>query len=320
MGRTGMAGQARDNVTVYHVPVLRDQAVAFLVADRGGVYVDGTLGGGGHSEAILKRLNKKGHVIGIDRDEEALNFSRQRLSVYKERMSLVHGEFAHVNDILADLSVGRIDGFLLDLGVSSHQIMTAGRGFSYRQSGPLDMRMDRRQSETAMDLIHRHSEKNLADLLYIYGEEHLSRKIARRIVHERERGTLGDTGDLARVVCSVVRGRYQVKSLARVFQALRIAVNDEMQQLKSALENIYPLLGNGARVVVISYHSLEDRMVKRYFQGRSVSYLRSDDFPERTGYRFRLLTRKPVLPTEEEMTSVPASRSARLRAAQKEEE
>ena len=315
-----MAGQSRKNIESYHVPVMLDQVVSFLVTDPGGLYVDGTLGGGGHSEAILQSLSKKGRVIGIDRDEEALDFCQQRLSVYKDKIRFVHGEFANVGTILSDMSVGQIDGFLLDLGVSSHQIQTPERGFSYRQLGPLDMRMDREQCRTALDLLQDLSEKEMADLFYIYGEERLSRKIARKIVYGRQQGMLRDTGDLSRMVKMAVPGRYQVKSLARVFQALRIAVNDELKQIQIALEVIYPILGNGARVVVISYHSLEDRMIKRYFQGRPVSYVKSDNISEKTEYRFRILTKKAMNASEEEIQSIPTARSAKLRAAEKQAE
>jgi 16S rRNA (cytosine1402-N4)-methyltransferase len=299
----------------YHIPVLCDAAVRILVSDPSWTYVDGTLGGGGHAEAICERLSVSGRLIACDRDEDALAFSRERLTRFADRITIVHTDLASISNFLRQ--AGPIGGLLLDLGVSSFQLDEVSRGFSFRSVDPLDMRMDRRQSRTAADLVNGSSERLLADILFHYGEERAARRIARAIVACRP---LRTTGDLSRVVERAVGAHFLQKSLARVFQALRIEVNQELDQLRTALETVTPLLRRGGRLVVISYHSLEDRIVKDFFREQA-----ADRVP--SGHRLipdaprvpvlRILTRRPVVASPEEVETNPRGRSAKLRAAEK---
>jgi 16S rRNA (cytosine1402-N4)-methyltransferase len=299
----------------YHTPVLCDAAVRILVSDPSWTYVDGTLGGGGHAEAICERLSGRGRLIACDRDEDALAFSRERLARYAERITVLHTDLGSIGSHLR--SSGPIGGLLLDLGVSSFQLDQGSRGFSFQGDDPLDMRMDRRQSRTAEDVVNGSSEKLLADILFRYGEERASRRIARAIVQSRP---LATTRDLSRAVERAVGSHFHVKSLARVFQALRIEVNQELDQLRSALGSVTPLLRRGGRVVVVSYHSLEDRIVKEFFRDRAADRVRSGhrlvpDTPRVP--ELRILTRRPLVPAPEEVAQNPRARSAKLRAAEK---
>ncbi len=302
--------------TAYHIPVLRDAAVRILVSDPSWTYVDGTLGGGGHAEAICEKLSGSGRLIACDRDESALMFSRERLARFGERVMFRHAEFGSIGNLLRRLRAAPIGGVLLDLGVSSFQLEEGPRGFSFQGAYPLDMRMDRRQGRTAADVVNRSSERDLAAILFRYGEERASRRIARAIVTRRP---LATTADLGRAVGEAVGNRFLVKSLARVFQALRIEVNGELDQLHAALEGVTPLLRRGGRLVVISYHSLEDRIVKEFFREQAADRISSGnrlvpDTPRAP--LLRILTRRPLLPTPEEVEGNPRARSAKLRAAE----
>ena len=301
----------------YHIPVFQKTAVDYLITDPGGVYVDGTLGGGGHAEEVLGRLGGEGRLIGIDRDAEAIAVAKERLSRFGSRFHAVHDRFGRVDVILADLGLPQIHGLLLDLGVSSHQLDTPVRGFSYLQSGPLDMRMDPFSGMTAAELVNTASEQALADLFYLYGEERWARRIARRIIVRRDKGPLSTTADLADVVRACVPPPGRIKSLARVFQALRIAVNQELDELVSCLVRVYPSLAPGGRIVVIMYHGLEARIVKRFFRGQRPTWTREEDVSRERPYRFRLLTPKGLHPAPEEVMANPRARSAVLRAAEK---
>ncbi|MBF0586093.1 16S rRNA (cytosine(1402)-N(4))-methyltransferase RsmH [Prosthecochloris sp. N3] len=315
----------------YHLPVMADEVTGFLVQGPG-VYVDGTLGGGGHARRLLEALSGAGWLegsllIGIDQDADALDEAGRKLRHFGGRVCLERGNFgdmaAIAGRVIAEKAPGAaVSGILLDLGVSSHQIDTPGRGFSFMSEGPLDMRMDTRSGMTAADMVNTYGEQELAGIFYRYGEERGSRRIARAVKeHVRREGALTRTGELARIVRSVVHGHeHRTKSLARVFQALRIAVNDEMGVLEKALEGGAGLLGPGGRMAVISYHSLEDRMVKLFFREQS-----ADDWgPKGVGLRepvraggFREVTRKPVVAGDGEIACNPRARSAKLRILEK---
>jgi 16S rRNA (cytosine1402-N4)-methyltransferase len=303
--------------SAYHIPVLRDAAVRILVSDPSWIYVDGTLGGGGHAEAICEKLSASGRLIACDRDEDALVFSRERLARFAGRITIVRADFGSIGAVLRRLESDPIGGFLLDLGVSSFQLDEKSRGFSFRGTEPLDMRMDRRQTRTAADVVNGSSEQVLTDLFFQYGEERAARRIARSIVVRRP---LETTADLSRAVEEAVGTHFLVKSLARVFQALRIEINQELDQLRLGLEGALPLLRRGGRLVVISYHSLEDRVVKNFFREHAADRIPSGhrlvpDVPRVP--ELRVLTRRPIVPLPEEVKQNPRARSAKLRAAEK---
>jgi 16S rRNA (cytosine1402-N4)-methyltransferase len=301
----------------YHIPVMVSEVVHYLVTRPQGVYVDGTLGAGGHTEAVLGALTPQGKVIGIDRDEEAVAFCRKRLAGWGDRVILAQGELEDLDVILSGIGISSIDGMLLDLGVSSHQIDTATRGFSYLEPGPLDMRMDTKQSLTAETVINRYSREALADLFYYYGEERNARRIARKIVETREETPITTTGQLADIIRGIVPSRYHIKTLARVWQSIRFEVNQELQQLRAVLEKGYALIRPSGRILVISYESLMDRMVKRFFRGEEPSHIKGEAVSKVPRFSFHLLTRRVVRPRLEEVQVNPRARSALLRAAEK---
>ena len=279
--------------------------------------MDGTTGGGGHAEKICERLPPEGRLVCFDADAEALAESKRRLTRYLDRVTLVHANFRNLKAEIQELGIDTIDGLLLDLGVSSYQLDEPSRGFSYRADEPLDMRMDRRQSRTARDVVNAYTRERLADVLFQFGEERASRRIASRIVAARP---LETTGDLALIVRGAVGGKNMVKSLARVFQALRIEVNDELGSLAQALADAVDILADQGRIVVISYHSLEDRIVKEYFKVESAASIPSGhklipDTPKVP--RLRILTRRPLEPGDDEVTRNGRARSARLRVAER---
>lgn len=300
----------------YHVPVLVDRVVEGLITDLAGVYVDATLGGGGHTKALLDRLAPEGKVVGIDRDKDAVAAAEKRLADAREkgRLQTIHGNFDHIDRLLEGHGIEQVNGILLDLGVSSYQIDTAERGFSYREKGPLDMRMNRQGGHRAHEIINQWSEKDLADVLYHYGEERRSRKLARAIVQARPIET---TEAFAQVVRDATPTRYEVKTLSRVFQAIRIVVNDELKALEKALETGLEVLPVGGRMAVISYHSLEDRRVKYHFKYGNFEGEPKKDFYGKLLRPWKPLTRKPVQASDEEVAENPRARSARLRIAEK---
>jgi 16S rRNA (cytosine1402-N4)-methyltransferase len=287
-----------------HEPVLLTEAMELLAVRPGGFYVDGTLGLGGHAAEILRRSGPDGRLLGLDRDEEALAAAGQRLAGFGPRVRMEHDDY---RALPGRWSEERPDGVLLDLGVSSLQLDEPGRGFSFQADGPLDMRMDRRGGATAAELVNRLPETALADLLYRYGEERAARRVARAIVAARRQERLSTTGQLAAVVRRAA-GRARRPGLdpaTLTFQALRIAVNRELEGLGDVLSELARWLAPHGRLVVIAFHSLEDREVKQAFRALS-------------GPGFRLLTRKPVRPGEEEVRRNPRARSARLRALERE--
>ena len=302
--------------TRYHAPVLAEEVLDLLVTDRAGVYVDGTLGGGGHAAALLDALAPQARVLGIDQDEEALEEARRRLDahVVTGRFRALHGNFEAMEALLAHAGVGPVDGVLLDLGVSSHQIDAAGRGFAFSAEGPLDMRMDRAQPVTAATLVNDAEPEELIRLLRQFGEEPRAPRIVRAIV---ERRPLGTTAELAAAVRAAVPVKEEVKALARTFQALRIAVNDEMGVLERALEAALAVLRPGGRLAVIAYHSLEDRRVKHFLRAGNLQGQVARDFYGNALTPWTLVTRKAVVAGEKETAANPRARSARLRVAEK---
>lgn len=288
-----------------HVPVLCDEVIDLLQPRDGGLYVDGTLGLGGHTQAILERSAPTGRVIGFEWDAEALARAQERLAPYWDRLRTVQASYADLLAELAALNVERIDGLLVDLGVSSLQLDRAERGFSFRTDAPLDMRMDRRNPVTAASLVARLSAEQLADMFYHYGEERQARRIARFLVEAREAEPVTTTGRLAEIVAAAVPRKFhppRIHVATRVFQALRIAVNTELDNLVRLLETAPAVLAPGARIAIIAFHSLEDRIVKQAFAGNPA---------------YRVLTRRPIEPQPAETQKNPRARSAKLRVAER---
>jgi 16S rRNA (cytosine1402-N4)-methyltransferase len=287
----------------HHVTVMPAEAMEYMAPKSGGVYADTTLGGGGHAEAILEACAPDGRLIGIDRDPQAIEAARARLSRFGDRATLVHGEMADALAIIREAGAERVDGIIADLGVSSPQLDQASRGFSLASEGPLDMRMDPTRGETALELLARLDQEELANLLYRYGEEKKSRRVARSILRARDEGRLETTRDL-RSACVRALGpkRGRIDPATRTFQALRIAVNGELEQLEALVRDLAEILRDEGVAVIISFHSLEDRIVKWAF--------RNDPM-------LTPLTKKPRMAGEEEQRDNPRSRSAKLRAARR---
>lgn len=300
----------------YHEPVLLREVVDCLITDPSGVYVDGTVGGGGHAEAICKRLTGGGVLVCCDADRDAIECAEERLRGFRERLSFVQANFSELEARLTSLIPGSVSGILLDLGVSSHQLDEPARGFSFRASAPLDMRFGT-GGQSAHDVVNGYGADDLERVLRDYGEERAARRIARAIVARRP---LDSTGELVHAVESAVGPRYLIKSLARVFQAVRIEVNRELDHLARGLPACVRMLRAGGRLVVISYHSLEDRTVKDFFARESARWIRSGqklvpDTP--SSPTLRVLTRHPVVPSREEVSANPRSRSAKMRVAER---
>jgi 16S rRNA (cytosine1402-N4)-methyltransferase len=305
----------------YHEPVLAREMVEILRPRSGGLYLDATLGGGGHAEAILAASSPAGRLIGLDRDPAGIEYARRRLAPYNDRIELFLLDFADLDEVPALAEAAPcLGGALFDLGVSSTQIDDLARGFSYRQDAPLDMRMGPR-GEPARDLLSRADLDDLTTILRDYGEERHARRIARAIVRERERDAIATTGRLRSIVEEAVpASSHRLKSVARVFQALRIAVNDELHALEEGLEKCVSRLEDGARLTVIAYHSLEDRIVKHFFRELARDCICPPDFPVcRCDARAEavILTPKPVRPSPAEVTANPRARSALLRAIER---
>ncbi len=302
--------------TGYHAPVLYKEVVDGLVTDLAGTYVDGTLGGGGHAAALLDVLRENGRVVGIDQDPEALATAEARLAGAAEagRFRTLRGNFGDLERLLAEAGIDQVDGLLLDLGVSSHQIDEAGRGFAYAASGPLDMRMDTDAPLTAADLVNRAEPEDLIHIFRAYGEEPRAPKIVRALIEARPIET---TGKLADVIRAATYHREELKTLARVFQALRIAVNDELGVLERALIAGLRVLRPGGRMAVIAYHSLEDRRAKQFLRYGNFAGEPMRDFYGNLLTPWTLLTRKPITASDAEVEANPRARSARLRIAEK---
>lgn len=303
-----------------HIPVLRDEAVAMLRPRAGGVYLDGTFGGGGYAKAILDAADCR--LFAIDRDPAAVARAREMAREYSGRLEICQGRISEILKLLGEVGVGSLDGAVFDLGVSSYQIDDAARGFSFRQDGPLNMQMGS-ASMTAATLVNTLPESELADILYEFGDEKASRRIAKAIVERRKVEKFVTTADLAGVVRGVVRpDKSGIDPATRSFQALRIAVNDELGDIAAALEQAAELLTPGGRLVVVSFHSLEDRIVKTFFaraSGRAPGVSRHDPAGMRGGApaRFRLVTGSAVAPGAAEVKANPRARSAKLRAMER---
>jgi 16S rRNA (cytosine1402-N4)-methyltransferase len=304
-----------------HIPVMYQEILDYLQPQPGGRYIDGTLGAGGHTAGLLRASAPDGRVLGLDRDEDALAFAREQLAEFGQRVTFVQATFAEMDEIAPPRGFAAVDAILLDLGLSSRQLEDAGRGFSFRGDGPLDMRFDRSAGQTAADLVNSLSEDELALLLRRYGEVRRNRKFARAIVGARPIQSTRQLASLIEVeAAGLGRRSSRIHPATRVFQALRIVVNEELESLTDGLKAALTLLKRGGRLAVISFHSLEDRLVKKFFREQSRECVCPPGQPIctcNTKPELRLVTRKVVKPTQLEISRNPRSRSARLRVAEK---
>lgn len=298
---------------VYHIPALLSETIEALQVRPDGVYVDATFGGGGHSMAIMERLSLSGHLYSFDQDDEAVSRAPK-----DERFTIVYSNFRFLRNFMRYYGVESVDGVLGDLGVSFHHFDAAERGFSFRQDAPLDMRMNRHGARTAADLLATLSEEELANVLYLYGELKQSRRMASAIVKSREAGKpVHTTGELLELIKPMINPRQEKKELAMVFQALRIAVNGELIALEEFLMQACELLKPGGRLAIITYHSLEDRLVKNFMRSGNIRGEVEKDFFGRSASPLKMLGSKPIVPSAEEVERNPRSRSAKLRVAVK---
>ncbi len=291
-----------------HVPVMVAEVIEHLNLAPGKLIIDATLGGGGHSLEVLKRIGPSGKLIGIDRDQFALERAKERLSQYAGQCQFIHGNFKDIDKITSDLNIRKVDGILIDLGVSSMQLEDPERGFSFLTDGPLDMRMDKDSYISAYDLVNNLNEEELSHLLWNFGEERFHNRIARFLVKERERHPIVSTLELSSIVCRAMPARFRhqrIHPATRTFQAVRIAVNRELEALQEAIAKAVELLDKNGRICIISFHSLEDRIVKHTFKGLESQGL------------INIITPKPLIPSDEEVRQNSASRSSKLRAAER---
>ena len=299
-----------------HIPVLVEEIVSLFGCAPHQIFVDGTLGGGGHAAEILKRTEPDGVLIGIEWDEDAIDEAKRVLMPFGGRAEIFRENFVHIPDLLKTMKIQSVDGILLDLGLSSIQLEKEERGFSFKGEASLDMRMDQRIELTAADLINHLSQKELGNTLFEYGEERWARRIAKAIVDERSRGPIETTQALKRIVHRAIPRRFhswRIDPATKTFQALRIRVNDELENLKKILETAWPFLRNGGRMCVLSFHSLEDRIVKETFRKLEKGGMEELDQSK----VMHVVTRKPITPSEEEKRKNPRSRSAKLRCAER---
>ena len=306
----------------YHESVMKNEVLHYLNVHMEGVIVDGTLGDGGHTEFILKNTAPEIRVFAIDRDRSAIERARERLSPFRDRVTLAYGNLGDLKSLAVQNGIIRIVGLLMDLGVSSPQLDTPGRGFSIQHDGPLDMRMDLSQKTSAADLLKKLSDAELVAIIKNFGEERYSKRIVRAIRKEQVERPITTTGQLSRIVAKVMASprHTRIHPATRTFQALRITVNDELEQLKLALQDVIGLLNSTARLVVISFHSLEDRIVKTFFRDEQKGCSCPPKIPVCICGRtqtLKVLTRKPIVPSEEEVARNPRSISAKLRVAER---
>lgn len=307
----------------HHRSVLLNESVSYLKVNPSGIYVDATVGGAGHSEKIASLLNPAGLLIGIDQDQKAINAAYKRLGLLNPNFKLFHRNFTYLKEILIEIGIKEVDGILFDLGVSSPQLDEEERGFSYRNDAPLDMRMDQSQPFSAAHLVNTASREELSEIFWKYGEERWSKRIASFIEDFRAKKVIETTGELATLIKNAIPAgarQYAPHPARRVFQALRIAVNNELEVLANALEQAISVLKPGGRVVVISFHSLEDRLVKSTFNEKARGCICPKELPVcQCGMKpqLRIITKKVVFPLETEVKENPRSRSSRLRAAEK---
>jgi len=306
-----------------HISVLLDETIEGLAIKPDGIYVDGTMGGAGHGYEICKRLEPGGRYIGIDRDEAAIAAGGQRLSEFGDKVSIVRGNYSSASEILKGLNIEKVDGIMLDLGVSSHQLDVAERGFSYMADAPLDMRMDKRQARTAYNIVNEYSEHELARIIREYGEDKFAQNIAKHIVAMRQKKPIETTGELNEAIRAAIPMKIQ-KTLGhpskRTFQAIRIELNEELEELRTALESMIDLLKPGGRFCIITFHSLEDRMVKTMFKKEESPCTCPPEFPVCVcgkKPRVKIITKKPILPSETEQEENSRARSAKLRVLER---
>ena len=302
-----------------HTSVLLNETIEGLNIKPDGIYVDGTLGGGGHSLEVCRRLGAKGSIIGIDQDAAAIEAAAERLKDFGEKVTIVRSNYCDMKSRLRELGIDKVDGIILDLGVSSYQLDTAERGFSYREDAPLDMRMDTRQTMTARDIVNHYSEMELYRVIRDYGEDKFAKNIAKHIVIARDKEPIETTGQLSEVIKKAIPMKYQKKSghpAKRTFQAIRIELNRELEVLRDSLDDMIDLLKPGGRLCIITFHSLEDRIVKSAFKKNENPCICPPDFPVCVCGKVSkgsIVTRKPILPSEEEMEANSRSKSAKLR-------
>jgi len=310
-------------MSFFHEPVMCREVLALLECRSGGMYVDGTVGGGGHAWAILEKTAPDGLLIGIDRDSDALLASERRLQTFGRRKILVKANFADIGNVLTNLNIKKVDGILLDLGVSSHQLNAGDRGFSFSSDAPLDMRMDQDSRYCASDLVNLSPEKDLREMIRAYGEEPMAGRIARAILTKRAAAPIRTTGELADIVYHAVPSAYRQRRIhpaTRTFQAIRIAVNDELSNLRMAISSGIDVLTRGGRFSIISFHSLEDRIVKEAFRAAQKGCTCPPDLPVcccKGEPRLTVITKRPVRPGTDEVDANPRARSARLRTAER---
>lgn len=306
-----------------HIPVMLNECLEGLNIKADGTYVDGTVGGAGHSIEIVKRLSENGRLICVDKDEDALKAAGERLAPYKDRVTFIHDDYKNLVNELDSIGVGKVDGILLDLGVSSYQLDNAERGFSYMKDAPLDMRMDRSQRISAHEVVNGYTESELARILFDYGEEKLARQIARNIVRARSEKPIETTLELAKIVEDTYPAKTRWKfghPARRTFQAIRIEVNDELSSLGEAVTAMARRLEKGGRMAVITFHSLEDRIVKSAFKELSLACTCPPDFPVCVCGKVQeveLVNKKPITASEEELENNSRSQSAKLRVIEK---
>ena len=311
-----------EKIEFNHVSVLLNECIENLNIKPDGIYVDGTMGGAGHSLEIVKKLSRKGMLIGIDRDEEALAVAEERLKNFNN-VKYVHDNHDNIDEIIKDLNIKGVDGILLDLGVSSYQIDEKTRGFTYMDDGPLDMRMDKSQKLTAEYIVNNYKEQDLARIIFEYGEEKFSRKIARNICEYRKNKKIETTGELVKIIEKSIPGKFREKNshpAKRTFQAIRIEVNNEIEPLYNTIKNSITALNTKGRLCVITFHSLEDRMVKKAYVDAEGKCTCPKDLPYCVCGNVslgKIITKKPILPTEKEMQENSRSRSAKLRVFEK---
>lgn len=308
-----------------HYSVLLHETIEQLHIKPDGIYLDGTLGGGGHAEAVLKRLSEKGHLFGIDQDEAAIEAAGERLKPYKENVTILRNNYRNAVAALKELEISGVDGIVLDLGVSSYQFDTAERGFSYRYDTTLDMRMDRRSPLSAKEIVNHYSESRLFHIIKDYGEEQFAKNIAKHIVTEREKGEIATTYELNEIIKNAIPAKMRQGGghpSKRTYQAIRIECNHELEVLRDSLDEMISFLKPGGRICIITFHSLEDRIVKNIFRTNENPCICPPEFPVCTCGRVskgRVITKKPILPSKEELENNNRSKSAKLRVFEREQ-
>lgn len=306
-----------------HISVLLDETIDSLNIKPTGIYVDGTLGGGGHSLEICKRLGEGGRLIGIDQDMDAIAAATKRLEAYKDKVDIIHSNYQDIESCMRELSIGGVDGIVLDLGVSSYQLDNVDRGFTYREDTPLDMRMDQSQSRTAKDIVNNYSEMDLFRVIRDYGEDNFAKNIAKHIVKAREDGPIETTGQLNEIIKAAIPAKVRQGTghpSKKTFQAIRIELNHELEVLENSIDKMIELLNPGGRLSIITFHSLEDRIVKNIFRRNMNPCTCPPSFPVCTcgqAPKGKIITRKPIIPSEEEIADNKRAKSSKLRVFEK---